>query len=395
MPVVGWLADHTTSRWGRFRPFVLWGIVPYGVTSWAVFTHPLATTQHSLVYAAVTVGTMAVVYCTANVPYSAMLGVISDDSEDRNSLSSYRFTCAAIGGVVVSGLTLPLVDHCGGGDAARGFSITMGLLAVLSAGLLAWTFWGTRERVGPPPHQKPSWREDWRNLFANGPWVVLFIATVFGQMTVAIRQASIVYYFKYCHGVASATTAFALVGTLAAVAGAVAAPWLLRRAGKQRVFIVARVTAGLVLAGFFPVDPANLPLLHGLNVVGSLAMGVAPVVIWAMLAEVADFGEWRHGRRTTALVFAAAMVGGRLGSALGRALTGWLLDEVGFVAQATQTPEAQLGIQLLFSLVPAVAALLSAAAVWFYPLTVPAMAQVSRDLRRRRAGGIEAKIAGV
>lgn len=384
-PLMGIIADRTNTRWGKFRPWILWGAIPYGLLGYLMFANPSLSGNGKLIYAYVTYSLMWLAYTVVNIPYSALMGVMSPSSEDRTSLSTYRFVCAFAGAFLISALTLPLKDFLGGDDPAAGFRYTMALFAVVSVGLFFYTFATTRERVTPPRDQSGSLRADLGALFRNRPWVVLFIAAFLTLANVGIRNGTIIYYFKYNVGDEAKFTLFSTLGSLAFIAGALSTKFFVARFSRRSLMIGLTSLNALAMASFYFIDPQNIVLLHAVNIVGTFLVGPTPAIVWSLYADTADYGEWKNGRRATGLVFSAAVFAQKMGLAIGSALIGWLLAWYGFVANAAQTPATLGGILILFSLLPAALSLLSAVAIAFYPLDEPVVKQMERELGIRRA----------
>ena len=384
-PLMGVVADRTQSRWGKFRPYLLWMAVPYGVCGFVMFLNPDYSPEGKLVYAYLTYSAMMLAYTAINIPYSAMLGVMSGSSEDRTSLSTYRFVCAFSAAFVIGGFVLPLKNYLGGGNDAVGFKYTMALFAVVSVALFLYTFRHTRERVPMPPEQNPSLRRDLKDLLGNGPWLILFLAAFLTLANVGLRNASIIYYFKYSVGDESQFPLFSMVGTLVFIGGALSTKLFTRRFERRSLMIVLTTVNALAMAAFYFVDPQEIVWLHVLNIIGAFAAGPTPAIVWSMYADCADYGEWKFGRRSTGLVFSAAVFAQKIGIAVGSALLGWLLDFHGFVANAVQTPRAIHGINLVFSLLPGLFALLSGLAIFFYRIDESTVKQMEGELAARKA----------
>ena len=257
----------------------------------------------------------------------------------------------------------------------------------VSVAMLFYTFAQTRERVQPAPDPEASLGQDLKYLFANGPWLVLFFAAFLTLTNVGVRNASIIYYFKYNVGDESKFTLFGTIGTLTFIAGAMATPLFLRYFNRRSLMIGLTSVNAVAMAAFFFVDPHSLVTLHLLNIVGTFVAGPTPAIVWSMYADTADYGAWKFGRRTTGLVFSAAVFAQKIGLAVGSFLLGWILTFAGFVPNAAQTPRALLGIKLVFSLLPAVIGLLSGLAIFFYRLDEPTVKQMERELAARTAGG--------
>lgn len=388
-PVIGVLADRTTSRWGKFRPWILWGALPYGVLGYVMFVTPGFSPDGKLIFAYVTYTLMLVAYAAINTPYSALMGVMSPSSEDRTSLSTYRFACAFLGALLIGSLVPKLSEFFTrlAGSPAAGFRYTMAIFAVVSVAMFFYTFLNTRERVAPPPTQKRSLATDLRVLFRNGPWLVLFFAAFLTLANTGLRSGAGVYYFKYVVGNFSSLGDFNFAGFLAFIVGALSTKLFTRFASRRRLMIGLTILNALGMASFYFLDPHNRPLLYGMNIFASFVAGPTPAIVWSMYADTADYGEWKFGRRTTGLVFSATVFVQKIGLAIGSAMIGWLLGYYGYVANVVQTPRAIHGIMILFSVMPGVFALLSGLAIFFYPLEEAQVKAIERDLLARKAPG--------
>ena len=390
-PLMGAIADRTQTRWGKYRPYLLWFAVPFGLMGYLVFANPDLSDNGRLVYAYVTYTVTMLVYTAINIPYSALLGVITPSSTDRTSLSSYRFVCAFGGQLLIVAAARPLIAEFGAGDEAVGYKVTMAIFAVIAVALFGFTFFATRERVQPPVGQSPDLRKELRLLFRNRPWVVLFLAGIFTLANVAIRGAVTLHYFKYFVGddgsawlgVFDLTTVFMTSSALALIAGVACTPWFTRFAGKRELMIWLSAANALAMASFFFIPPDAITLMLVMNIVGTFIIGPTPALVWAMFADTADYGLWKLGHRSTALVFSAAQFAQKMGLTVGGFLAGWVLAGFGFVANTTQTDSGMLGIRLLFTLVPAGFALAGVLAIWFYPLREADVRQMEADLASR------------
>lgn len=392
-PAMGIIADRTSSRWGKFRPYLLWGALPYGVLGYVMFLNPSFSPAGKLVYAYVTYSLMWVAYSAINIPYSALMGVMSASSADRTSLATYRFICAFSGGFLISALTLPLSKWLGHGNQAAGFRTTMAIFAAMSVIMFLNTFWHTRERVPAPVQARGALGTDLKCLGRNRPWLVLFVAGFLTLTQVALRNGAMIYYFKYVVGNASGFTFFSTSGTVAFIAGAVSTKLFLRLMSRRRLILLLIATNVVATAAFFFVDPHATVLLNALNWFCSFINGPTPAIVWSMYADTADFGEWKFRRRATALVFAGVVFGQKVGLAVGSAMLGWVLTLFGFVANAAQGPRSLLGIKLVFSLLPAAFSLLSGFAMLFYRLGDAEVRVIERDLHERHAAAPTAAVA--
>ncbi|MEZ4386462.1 MAG: MFS transporter [Candidatus Krumholzibacteriia bacterium] len=384
-PMMGVIADRTSTRWGKFRPYLVWISIPIGVIGVATFYTPDLSVGGKIVYAYVTYTLMMMAYTAINIPYSALMGVLSPDSLERTSVSTYRFVLAFIGAFVVQGLTLPLVRLFGGGNQAVGFPLAMAVFAVVAAILFYVTFATTRERVQPPTGQRTSLRDDLRDLAGNRPWLVLLVMSVSSLAYAIIRSGSIMYYFKYYVGNEGQAALFMVTGTVAVIVGVACTQVLSRRFGKKRLYIAVMGLSSVLTCLFYLVPREQIVLIFALNIVTMLIMAPQAPLIWAMYADTADYSEWKNERRATGLVFSAATFAQKFGIALGGGAAGWLLALFGFVANAEQSPETLRGIRLMMSVIPGVAAAVAAAAALWYGLDDVTMKGIERDLAARKS----------
>jgi GPH family glycoside/pentoside/hexuronide:cation symporter len=384
-PAMGVIADRTNTRWGKFRPYVLWAALPYGIAGYCMFLNPALTQEGKLVYAYITYGLMWVAYTAINIPYSALMGVMSPSSEQRTSLSMYRFICAFVGQFLIVQLVVPLKKALGGGNEAEGIRYTMLIFSVVSVALFIFTFLKTRERVAPPRDQKGDFKTDLSNLLKNKPWMTLFFSAFFTLINAAVRGGSIIYFFKYVVRDESKFTFYATTGSIAFIAGAVCTKVFLAMGDRRTLLIVLNAVNALVMAAVYLVDPHSYSTLIVLNVIASFAAGPTPAILWSMYADTADYGEWKFGRRTTGLVFSASVFSQKVGLAIGAGALGWILQYYGFVANTDQAAGTTNGIRLLFSAIPGALALLGALAIFFYPITDVRMKEIEADLALRKA----------
>lgn len=387
-PVIGVLADRTVSRWGKFRPWILWGAVPYGGLGWLMFANPDFSPDGRLVFAYATYTLMLVAYAAINTPYSALMGVMSASSADRTSLASYRFACAFLGALLI-GWLVPLLSRFFtglAGDEAGGFRLTMAIFAIVSVAMFLVTFRGTRERVAPPAGQPESLAGDLGDLRRNGPWLVLVVAAVFTLANTGVRSGSAAYYFKYVVGDFAGLGPFNLAGFLAFIAGALGTKLFTRLASRRTLLLALSLLNAAALAAFYVVDPRNLQLLYALNVAGGFVAGPTPALVWSMYADAADYGEWKFGRRITGLLFSATVFAQKAGLALGSATIGWLLARCGYVADTEPSARTLHGITMLFSVIPGGLALLGGLAFAVYPLREDDVKRMERELAERNPG---------
>ena len=389
-PIMGLIADRTNSRWGKFRPYLLWAAVPYGFCGYAMFANPDLSYTGKLIYAYVTYSLMMLAYTAINVPYSALMGVISPSSIERTKVASYRFFCAFSAGWLVGTFVTPLKNILGGGDEALGFKLTMAIFAVVSVALFWITFATTKERVAPTP-TKSDMKLDFKALLGNGPWRALFAAGIFTLINIAVRNGTLLYYFKYFVGddgtriflIFDKTAVFMSLGLLAMMVGVVLTKTLSQRFEKRQLMIVLSFLNALSMAAFYFTPPDQYWLMVAINCAGMLAAGPTPALVWSMYADCADYGEWKSGRRTTALVFSTVQFSHKMGLAVGAGLAGIILSWFGFVANETQSASSMAGIRFMFSVFPAVFALMGIVAIYFYRIDSKMTRQIEQELLER------------
>ncbi len=385
-PVIGALADRTQTRWGKFRPYILWGALPLGVLSWVLFASPALSPTGKLVYAYITYTLTLIVYAAVNTPYGALMGVMSPSTDDRTSLNSFRFACAFVGAFLIGGFgpDLKAMFTPAGGSPADGYRITMAIFAVLLVVMLLLTFWNTRERVVNPPEQKSSLRDDLGDLKSNGPWMILFFVGFLNLANVGLRSGAGAYYFKYVVGNETAMGNFNKVGFACFVLGALATKLFTARWPRRPLLIWLTLVNGAGMFACYFVPAGHLPLLYACNIVASFAAGPTPAIVWSLYADTADYGEWKFRRRATGLLFSAMVLAHKLSMALGGAMIGWLLSYYGFIANVAQTPRVLHGISLIFNILPGALALGAGFVTIFYPLDEAKMKEIERELAARK-----------
>jgi len=414
-PFFGFLADRTKTRWGKFRPWILWTAVPFGIIGFLAFTTPDWSQTGKIVYAYITYILLMTVYSANNVPYSALSGVITGNMVERTSLSSYRFVMVVIATLAIQGLALPMVNHFGQGNLAKGFQVTMGIFSAIALVFFLITFATTKERIKPPPQQSTSLKQDLTDLLKNRPWLIMFIVFILMFTFLGIRNSILVYYFKYYLNIEVQKTfligldkylfgllAFVgftseaadiagntfsvvnIVSQLAAILGIAVSNPLAARFGKRNTFHTW-IAISLILAALFILIPANgVIYAFILSVLFNFAWGVTMPLPWAMAADVADFADWKNNRRATGIVFAGVTVGLKVGLALGGSLAGLILSKYGYIANVEQTATSILGIRLGLSIYPSLALLGCVIALFFYKINRETEYRMQNELEARR-----------
>lgn len=388
-PVVGIISDRTDSRWGKFRPYLLFGSVPYAILAVMAFSTPDFGDTGKFVYALITCLLLRTAYAFVNLPYSSLGAVMTNDSNERAGLNTYRFIAAYIGQFIVTGAALYLVKWLGawGNDGivnqAQGYQYTVALFGILSIAFFLIAFATTKERVSTPKKQDNNVLRDFKYLFMNRAWIVLTVVGIVSFIMFAMQNAAIAYYFKYYIHDAENVQLFNILGTVALIVALPLSKPLAKRFGNKAVYIGSSVVSGLFFALIY-VAGDNLPLVYTFNILAKMAYAPAVPLLWTMLADVADYGEWKFNRRTTGLTFSASVLAQKLGWAIGAAAAGWLLSATHFVANAdVQSDSAMLGIRLLVSVIPGVLYASCALVMAFYNLNTKTMVQMKEELSQR------------
>ncbi len=394
-PMMGVMADRTETRWGKFRPWVLWTAIPWGIVMVLAYTTPDWGYTGKLLWACATNVLLMTLYSANNTPYSAMTGVMTGDVNERTSLSSYRFVSAMIAQLIVGGFTLPLVAKFGHGDKAKGWQMTMALWATVCVVLFLITFLTTKERIKPDPKQKSEPKKDFANLVKTGPWVAMFILTLSHFIVLAMRGGTISYYFQYYAnqgklydflGTAGLTNVagsgglwhyllntfglvvdaqksnvssvgfsfFNMTSQFVTVLGVLTSTALSIKFGKKAVAIWGFSLTTIFMALFYLVPSGAIGTMFLMEYARALTYAPTIPLIWAMFADVVDYSEWKTGRRITGVIYATILFGLKTGLSLGGALAGWLLSAFGYQANAVQTPNALEGIRMTISLFPSI-----------------------------------------
>ena len=383
-PLMGAIADRTNTRWGKFRPWILWTAVPFGLAGLLTFMAPDLSPAGKLVYAYATYIFLMMVYSANNLPYSALTGVITDNIAERASLSSYRFVCAMLGAFVVQVLALPMVHYFGQGDNARGYRMTMAILSVVAVGLFIVTFLTIKERIQPAPEQKSRALHDFADLARNGPWISLFLLTVLIFIGYTIRAGAMVYYFKYFMGREDLFSVFNVCGLVTIVIGIMLSTPLAVRYGKRDLYIVTLFLSAAFMSLFLILPAQSLVLIFAAEILRQFTYGLTTPLLWAMMADVADYGEWTTGRRATGIVYSALVFGLKVGLGLGGAIAGWTLSVYGYVPNAAQSDRALLGIRLTASIFAAVPYFLGVVCLLYYKIGKELNLRITKELAERR-----------
>jgi GPH family glycoside/pentoside/hexuronide:cation symporter len=382
-PVMGAIADRTRSRWGKFRPYLLFAGLPMAAAGVLTFTTPDLGSTGKLIWAYATYSVMMLLYTVLSTPYSALSGVMTARSQERTTLISIRFLFAFTGGALINKYTLPLVAYFGAGDDTRGWQLTMVLYGLLAAVIFIITFANTKERITPPAEQKSNPWQDIRDLLNNRPWLILFALAMIIMMTFTMRAGSSYYYFYYYVERPELLPDYLLWQMIAYAAGAALAPVLTRFMDKARLLMLLMAIVGTLSITFYFVPKDMIWAMFTLNILISLALGPKSPLTWSMYADTADYNEWKHGRRATAMTFSAATFAQKLGGSLGSAGMLWILAAIGYAAKQAQSGASQTGIALLQTVIPGVFALIAVGVTSFYNLTGKQLEKIQQELKNR------------
>lgn len=398
-PVMGMIADRTKTRWGKFRPYLLWLAVPFAISGVLVFTTPGFGETGKIIWAYSTFILVMVMYTAINIPYTALMGVVSPNSQDRTALSSFKFIFAFGAGILVSATLLPMTKYLGGGNDQQGWQYAFIIYGIAAVIFFMITFKGTRERVTPPPSQKSSIRQDLYELITNKPWLILLATTLMFVLFIAIRGSVTAHYFKYfidqqtltlpflgtqTYSFEALVSAYNTIGQISSLLGVVLILWVSKHLGKKKTFIIYLIVAVISTGSIYFLSADQLGLIYFLQIVGSATGGPLSVLLWAMYADTADYGEWIRGRRATGLVFSASTMSQKFGWAIAAFISLNLMAGVGFEPNVMQTAESLRGLLLLFSLIPALIGILALLIYLTYPLNEEKVKQMTDELEARR-----------
>ncbi|SPE26855.1 Sugar (Glycoside-Pentoside-Hexuronide) transporter subfamily [Candidatus Sulfotelmatomonas gaucii] len=384
-PVMGVIADRTSSRWGKFRPWLLWTALPFGIIGVLTFTTPSLSPTSKIAYAWITYALLRVIYTMNNVPYATLTAVMTSDPDERNSIASYRQIFANTAGFIVQSLAVLMVAWLGRGNDARGYQLTMGLLSALSVIFFIVAFVSTKERIQPDPQQKTSLGQDLSDLFGNPSWVVLFLATLFYFIAIVIRGNVMLPYFRYVAGNANLFSWFNGFGLASLIAGVACSTAVAKRVGKRMLFIASMVLSASLATALLFLSPHATVEIIAIEVLRQFSFGLSGPILWSMMGDVADYGEWKTGRRASGTVTSGVVFALWAGLAIGGAVAGKLFDVYGFVSKAdVQTAHAQAGIVLTASVWAGVAFMATAISLLFYPISRELNRKIADELTERR-----------
>src|SRR6187431_2440466 len=411
-PIIGAIADRTVSRWGKFRPWILWTAVPLGVIALLAFSTPDFSYKGKVIYAVVTYTLLLLLYAANNLPYGALSGVITGDMKERNSMSAYRFVAVMFAQFFVQVFMYSIIISAGHGDKAVGIEKVMTWLAVIGTIMLIVTFLTTKERIVPKPEQKSSLKQDLSDLFKNKPWVIMLTLTTLVFITLAMKGGAYVYYFEnyvdkeklttFISPILNAFTSaginffgedpvsagfglFNAGGIIFMIVGITISKWLANKYGKRDVFGIGLFISTLFILFFYFFPPKAVGLMYASQILHGFTYGVTIPLLWAMIADVADYSEWKNNRRATAIIFSAMLCGLKIGLSIGGALVAGILAHYGYQPDAVvQAPAAVDGIRMTVSLYCSIPFLLAVGLLFLYEIDKRMETRIERELGDRR-----------
>lgn len=416
-PLIGALADRTSSRWGKFRPWILWTAVPLGVASILAFTTPSGSYQWKLIYAVLTYTLLLLLYAANNLPYGALSGVITGDMKERNSMSAYRFVAVMFAQFFVQVFMLSIIESAGHGDKSAGIKKLMVWLALIGTVMLLITFFSTKERIVPKKEQKSTLKQDLGDLGRNRPWLIMLLLTTLVFITLAMKGGSYAYYFEnyvdkdrltaFISPVLKSLSAagmnffgenpvsagfglFNAGGIIFMIVGITLSKKLADKYGKRDVFGTTLFISTLFILAFYFYRPQAIGLMFLSQILHGFFYGITIPLLWAMIADVADYSEWRNNRRATAIIFSAMMVGLKGGLTIGASLLTWFLGNYQYIRPTpdnqhpVEPASAIRGIKMLVSVFPSIPFLIGAGLLFFYSINKKMEVQIESDLKARR-----------
>ncbi|MFQ3199019.1 MAG: GPH family glycoside/pentoside/hexuronide:cation symporter [Paraglaciecola sp.] len=381
-PLMGALTDRTNTKYGKFRPYLLWLALPFGAISVLAFTTPDFSPQGKVIYAFFTYGLLMIAYTAINIPYSALGGVLTANPKERVSVQSYRFVFGMLGGLIVTAFTLPLVGWFGQGDTAKGYQMTIAAMSVLGIVMFILCFVGTKERVFPPTCQNSTFKSDLKSLWQNDQLRVLSGAALFVLMGLVMRSTLAIYYVKYYLGREDLITQFVTLGMVGNILGCSLAVYLAKYVCKVKAYIGLQLISAIIciVSYFIPCDQIALAFITYFT--WSFLLQMATPLLWAKIADTVDYGQVKTGVRITGMTYSAVVFFFKMGLAVGGALAGWLLAYYGYQPDIEQSKQTQQGILLSFTILPAVAFVTVAVIMRQYTLVDNEVEKIQVELTR-------------
>jgi len=382
-PIMGAIADRTKTKWGKFRPYLVWGSIPMAFAGVLAFTVPDLSIQQRAIWAFITYSLMMLCYTILSTPYSSLSGVLTGNVKERNLLVSVRFIFAFGASALIGKFTPELINVLGAADEELGWQLTVALYGTIATVIFFITFLTTKERVAPSPEQKSNPLQDIKELLTNRAWIILFALALILMITVTLRAGSAFYYFKYYVGREDLVGDYLFWQAIAMLAGCLVSPFLMNAFDKKKLLLVLLIVMSVLSIGFYFVSKESIVLMFVLNILISMASGPMSPLTWSMYADAADYNEWKTGNRATAMTFSAATFSQKLGSAIGSAAMLGLLSYLGYQANSAQNDASLEGINFLQTALPGFFVVIAVIVVLFYNLSNDKLEQIEHDLDQR------------
>lgn len=381
-PIIGILIDRTSTKWGKSRPYFLWLVFPFAIIAILTFFTPDLSPTGKLIYAYITYILLGITYAAINIPLSSILPSLTSSSQERTVVNTYRMVGGQVGALIVNATVLPLVAFFGKGNDSNGFLYTMILFAIIGTACFLMTFANTRERVQANNNKPLPFKESVKALKGNSPWWLLLLLNVFMYMSLIMMSQSTIYYLTYNVNrpelvpVMNGISALSLISILFV-------PFLSKRIGKRNTLLLGLVL-GIIgqLVVYFGAASTLIGLMITGRVITYLGFGFVAGLKFAMIADTVDFGEWRNGVRAQGLLMAASTFGVKFGMGLAGAISAWILDIGGYVANQVQSATALISIEINFIWIPLACYAISFILMLFYSLDKHEVS-IQQDLQER------------
>ena len=380
-PLMGAVADRTRTRWGVYRPYLIWMAIPYGILAILTFSVPETTDKGKLLYAYITYSLLMIAYTAINIPYSALGGVLSEDSRDRSSVQAWRFVGAMAGNFLILGVLLTLVDYFGGDDKAKGFQYGVTTMAFLAVICFVLCFLSTKEKIEPPKQVvKTGIVEDALSLFRNDQFLIIAGIAVFLLILVGVRSAVGPHYVKYYLGKEELTSFYLTSGAVASLIGALFTDFASKIAAKKKLFLYSSLGVAIFHFALFFVPGEAFYVSFTFFVLANFCQMIMTPLMFAMVADTVDYGALKTGKKIMGMTFSGHLLAIKAGFALGAGIAGWVLGAYGFEANVEQSESGMMGIMMSFAMIPAICGAVVVVFVLFYKLTESKLDEIHEKL---------------